>query len=49
MRSITTDTEEIQRIIKSFSKNLYSIKLKNLNKMDTTLTEVKSTPRKQLK
>ena len=28
----TTDTEEIQRIIRSYFKRLYSIKLENLNK-----------------
>ena len=31
---ITMDTEEIQRIIESYAKNLYSTKLENLNEMD---------------
>ncbi|KAL6082836.1 hypothetical protein STEG23_030388 [Scotinomys teguina] len=31
---ITTDNEEIQRIIRSYFKNLYSTKLENLEKMD---------------
>jgi hypothetical protein len=30
---ITTDTEEIQRIIRSYLKSLYSTKLENLNEM----------------
>ena len=31
---ITANTEEIQRIIRFYFKNLYSTKLQNLNKMD---------------
>ena len=34
---ITTDTEEIQRIIRSYIKSLYSTKLKNLNERDDFL------------
>ncbi|KAL6088019.1 hypothetical protein STEG23_035602 [Scotinomys teguina] len=34
---ITTDNEEIQRIIRSYFKNLYSTKLKNLKEMDKFL------------
>jgi hypothetical protein len=34
---IITDTKEIQRIIRSYHKNLYSTKLENLNKMDDFL------------
>ena len=34
---ITTDTEVIQRIIRSYIKNLYGTKLENLNKMDDFL------------
>jgi hypothetical protein len=34
---ITTDTEDINRIIRSYFKNLYSTKLKNLNKMQDFL------------
>ena len=34
---ITTETEEIQNIIRSCFKSLYSIKLENLNKMDKFL------------
>ena len=30
----TTDTEEIQRVIKSYFKGLYATKLKNLKEMD---------------
>jgi tRNA splicing ligase len=33
----TTDTEEIQRIIKSYFKNLYSTKSENLKEMDNFL------------
>jgi hypothetical protein len=33
-RDIKTDNEEIQRIIRSSIKSLYSTKLENLNKMD---------------
>jgi hypothetical protein len=36
-REITTDPEEIQNTIRSFYKGLYSIKLENLDKMDTFL------------
>jgi hypothetical protein len=32
---ITTESKEIQKIINSFYKSLYSTKLENLNKMDT--------------
>jgi hypothetical protein len=31
---ITTETEEIQKIIRSYYKSLYSIKLENLDEMD---------------
>jgi RNA-binding protein YlmH len=34
---IITDTEEIQRIIRSYFKNLYSTKLENLKEMDIFL------------
>ncbi|KAL6055510.1 hypothetical protein STEG23_020492 [Scotinomys teguina] len=34
---ITTDNEEIQRIIRSYFKNLYSTKLENLEEMDKFL------------
>ncbi|KAL6086919.1 hypothetical protein STEG23_013424, partial [Scotinomys teguina] len=34
---ITTNNEEIQRIIRSYSKNLYSTKLENLEEMDKFL------------
>ena len=34
---ITTDTEEIQRIIKSYFENLYSTKLENLKEIDNFL------------
>jgi hypothetical protein len=34
---ITTDPEEIQNIIRSFYKRLYSTKLENLDKMDNVL------------
>jgi hypothetical protein len=34
---MTTDTEEIQRIIRYFFRSLYSRKLENLNKMDDYL------------
>ena len=34
---ITTDTEEIQRIIRSYYKNLYSIKLGNVKEIDNFL------------
>ena len=34
---ITTETEEIQKIIRSYYKNLYSTKLENLDEMDTFL------------
>ena len=32
-----TDTEEIQRIIRSYYENLYSIKLENVKEMDSFL------------
>ena len=35
--NITTDTEEIVRIIRSYFKNLYSTKLENLKEMDNFL------------
>lgn len=35
--AITTDTEEIQWIIRSYFKSLYSTKLENLNEMDDFL------------
>ena len=34
---ITTDTEEIQRMIRSYYKSLYATKLKNVKEMDTFL------------
>ena len=34
---ITTDTEEIQKIIRSYNKSLYSTKLENLHEMDNFL------------
>ena len=34
---ITTDTEEIQRIIRSYFENLYSTKFENLKEMDNFL------------
>ena len=34
---ITTDTEEIQRIIRSYFENLYSSKFENLKEMDNFL------------
>jgi hypothetical protein len=37
MGDITTDTGEIQKIIRSYFKNLYSKKLENLNNMDDIL------------
>ncbi|EGV97538.1 Retrovirus-related Pol polyprotein LINE-1 [Cricetulus griseus] len=33
----TSDTEEIQRIIRSYFENLYSTKFENLKKMDNFL------------
>jgi hypothetical protein len=39
---ITTNTYEIQRIIKEWFENLYSKKLENLHEMDKFLTHVKS-------
>jgi hypothetical protein len=36
-RETTTDPEEIQNIIRSFYKRLYSTKLENLDKMDNFL------------
>ena len=35
--NITTDTEEILRIIRSYFENLYSTKLENLKEMDNFL------------
>jgi hypothetical protein len=37
MGDITTDPEEIKRIIRSYFKSLYSTKLENLNEMDNFL------------
>ena len=37
MEDIATDMEEIQRIIRSYFKNLYSTKLENLKEMDNFL------------
>ena len=34
---ITTETQDIQKIIRSYYKNLYSTKLENLDEMDTFL------------
>jgi hypothetical protein len=34
---ITTETEEIQKIIRSFYKSLYSTNLENLDEMDNLL------------
>ena len=34
---ITTDTEEIQRIIRSYYKSMYATKLKNVKEMETLL------------
>jgi hypothetical protein len=34
---ITTNTNEIQRLIREYIKNLYSSKLENLNEMDKIL------------
>jgi hypothetical protein len=39
---ITTDLEEIQNIIRSFYKRLYSIKLENLDEMDKFLERYQS-------
>jgi hypothetical protein len=36
-RDLTTDIKEIQRIINSYFKNLYSIKLENWKEMDNFL------------
>ena len=36
---ITTDMEEIQRIIRSYFENLYSTKLENLKEMDNFLNK----------
>ena len=38
---ITTKTEEIQEIIRSYYKNLYSTKLENLEEMDEFLDRFK--------
>ena len=35
--NITTDTKDIQRIIRSYYKNVYSTKLKNVKEMDNFL------------
>lgn len=49
---MTVDTEEIQSIIRTYLKNLYSIKLENLEEMDNflyiyiQLDKVKSRPDK---
>jgi hypothetical protein len=37
MRDITTETKEIQKIIRSYHKSLYSKKLKNVDLMDNFL------------
>ena len=37
MGYITTDTEEIQKIFRSYLENLYSTKLENLKEMDNFL------------
>ena len=36
-QDITTDTEEIQRIIRSYYKSLYATKLENVKEMDIFL------------
>ena len=36
---ITTDTEEIQRIIRSYLENQYSTKLENIKEMDNFLNK----------
>ena len=36
-KNITTDTEEIQRIIRSYYKGLYATKLENVKEMDLFL------------
>lgn len=43
----TTDTKEIQNIIRKYFKNLYSIKLKNLKEMDGFLDSAKLPKLKQ--
>ena len=40
-REITTETEEIQEIIRSYYKSLYSTKLENLEEMDEFLYRYK--------
>jgi phosphoribulokinase len=40
-RDITIETEEIQKIIRSYSKSLYSTKLENLNEMKDFLDRYK--------
>ena len=45
---ITTDTKEIQKIIRTYFKNLYSTKLENLKEMNTP-TKIKLKSGKQLK
>jgi hypothetical protein len=39
--NITTGTEEIQRIIRSYFTNPYSTKLEYLNKMDAFLVKIR--------
>ena len=48
---ITTDTVEMQRIIRSYYKSLYATKLENVQEMDWFLpfTKVKSRPGEQSK
>ena len=36
-RNITTDTEDIQRLVRTYFKNLYPTKLENLKEMDNFL------------
>lgn len=45
--NITTDTKEIQNIVRKYFKNLYSIKLKNLKEMDGFLDSSKLPKLKQ--
>jgi hypothetical protein len=40
-RDITTESEEIQKIIRSYYKSLYSTKLENLDEMDNFLDRYK--------
>ena len=37
---ITTDTEEIQRIIRSYYKSLYATKLENVKEMDLLINTI---------